>query len=97
MAMNTVSTEYRADYARKLLIASLERINKIRKDSWELREIFGLDIPDEFLDDLSENLVAKLLDDFSPGNVDSLIMAVKTGSVRLHYSKELKEDDQHGQ
>ncbi len=93
MAMNTVSTEYTADYARELLIASLERINKIQKDSWELREIFGLDMPDEFLDDLSEILVAKLLDDFSPGNLDSLIMAVKTGSVQLHYSNGLNEDD----
>jgi len=76
-----------------LLIASLERINKFRKDAWELREIFYLDINDEYLEDIARDLVSKLLDDFSPGNLDSLIMAVKTGSVQLHYSNGLKEDD----
>lgn len=93
MAMNTVSTGYSADYARELLISSLERINKFRKDAWELREIFDLDIKDEYLKDIARDLVSKLLDDFSPGNLDSLIMAVKTGSVQLHYSNGLKEDD----
>ena len=93
MAMNTVSTGYSADYARELLISSLERINKFRKDAWELREIFDLDIKDEYLEDIARDLVSKLLDDFSPGNLDSLIMAVKTGSVQLHYSNGLKEDD----
>ena len=93
MAMNTVSTEYTADYARELLIASLERVNRLRKDTWELKEIFDLDLQDEFLEDLARDIVAKLLDDFSPGNLDSLIMAVKTGSVQLHYSNGLKEDD----
>ena len=93
MAMNTVSTEYTADYARELLIASLERVNRLRKDTWELKEIFDLDLQDEFLEDLARDIVAKLLDDFSPRNLDSLIMAVKTGSVQLHYSNGLKEDD----
>jgi hypothetical protein len=93
MTMNTVSREYTPDYARELLIASLERVNRLRKDTWELKEIFDLDLQDEFLEDLARNIVAKLLDDFSPGNLDSLIMAVKTGSVQLHYSNGLKEDD----
>lgn len=93
MAMNTVSREYSPDYARELLIASLERVNRLRKDTWELKEIFDLDLQDEFLEDLARDIVAKLLDDFSPGNLDSLIMAVKTGSVQLHYSNGLKEDD----
>ena len=93
MTVNTVSREYTPDYARELLIASLERINKFRKDAWELREIFDLDIKDEYLEDIARDLVSKLLDDFSPGNLDSLIMAVKTGSVQLHYSNGLKEDD----
>jgi len=93
MTMNTVSREYTPDYARELLIASLERINKFRKDAWELREIFDLEIPDEYLEGIARDLVSKLLDDFSPGNLDSLIMAVKTGSVQLHYSNGLKEDD----
>ena len=93
MTMNTVSREYTPDYARELLIASLERINRLRKDTWELKEIFDLDLQDEFLEDLARDIVAKLLDDFSPGNLDSLIMAVKTGSVQLHYSNGLKEDD----
>ena len=93
MAINTVSREYSPDYARELLIASLESINKFRKDAWELREIFDLDIKDEYLEDIARDLVSKLLDDFSPGNLDSLIMAVKTGSVQLHYSNGLKEDD----
>ena len=93
MTINTVSREYTQDYARELLIASLERVNRLRKDTWELKEIFDLDLQDEFLEDLARNIVAKLLDDFSPGNLDSLIMAVKTGSVQLHYSNGLKEDD----
>ena len=93
MTVNTVSREYTPDYARELLIASLERINKFRKDAWELREIFDLEIPDEYLEGIARDLVSKLLDDFSPGNLDSLIMAVKTGSVQLHYSNGLKEDD----
>ena len=93
MTINTVSREYSPDYARELLIASLERINKFRKDAWELREIFDLEIPDEYLEGIARDLVSKLLDDFSPGNLDSLIMAVKTGSVQLHYSNGLKEDD----
>ena len=93
MTMNTVSREYTPDYARELLIASLERVNRLRKDTWELKEIFDLDLQDEFLEDLARDIVAKLLDDFSPGNLDSLIMAVKTGSVQLHYSNGLKEDD----
>ncbi len=92
MTMNTVSREYTPDYARELLIASLERINKIRKDSWELREIFNLDITDEYLEDMARVLVSKLLDDFSPVNVDSLIMAVKAGTLNLHYSNEGKGD-----
>ena len=86
MAMNTVSTEYTADYARELLIASLERINKFRKDAWELREIFDLDIKDEYLEDIARDLVSKLLDDFSPENLDSLISEIKSGRLRLHYS-----------
>ena len=93
MTINTVSREYSPDYARELLIASLERINKFRKDAWELREIFDLDIKDEYLEDIARDPVSKLPDDFSPGNLDSLIMAVKTGSVQLHYSNGLKEDD----
>ena len=93
MTMNTVSREYTPDYARELLIASLERVNRLRKDTWELKEIFDLDLQDEFLEDLARDIVAKLLDDFSPRNLDSLIMAVKTGSVQLHYSNGLKEDD----
>jgi hypothetical protein len=86
MAMNTVSTEYTADYARELLISSLERINKFRKDAWELREIFDLDIKDEYLEDIARDLVSKLLDDFSPENLDSLISEIKSGRLRLHYS-----------
>lgn len=93
MAMNTVSREYTPDYAKDLLMASLERVNKFRKDAWELREIFGLEIDDEYLEDIARDLVSKLFDDFSPGNVDSLIMAVKTGNVQLHYSKGLRGDD----
>jgi hypothetical protein len=93
MTINTVSREYTQDYARELLIASLERVNRLRKDTWELKEIFDLDLQDEFLEDLARDIVAKLLDDFSPRNLDSLIMAVKTGSVQLHYSNGLKEDD----
>ena len=93
MTVNTVSREYTPDYARELLIASLERVNRLRKDTWELKEIFDLDLQDEFLEDLARDIVAKLLDDFSPRNLDSLIMAVKTGSVQLHYSNGLKEDD----
>ena len=93
MTVNTVSREYTPDYARELLIASLERVNRLRKDTWELKEIFDLDLQDEFLEDLARDIVAKLLDDFSPRNLDSLIMAVKTGSVQLHYSNGLNEDD----
>ena len=66
MAMNTVSTGYSADYARELLLSSLERINKFRKDAWELREIFTLEISDEYLEEIARDLVSKLLDDFSP-------------------------------
>ena len=93
MTMNTVSREYTPDYARELLIASLERINKFRKDAWELREIFDLEISDEYLEEIAQSLVSKLLDDLSTVNVDSLIRAVKTGTVQLHYSNGLKEDD----
>ena len=93
MAMNTVSGEYTPHYARELLIASLERVNRLRKDTWELKEIFDLDLQDEFLEDLARDIVSKLLDDFSSRNLDSLIRALKTGRVQLHYSRELKEDD----
>ncbi len=86
MAMNTVGTGYSADYARELLLSSLERINKFRKDAWELREIFTLEISDEYLEEIARDLVSKLLDDFSPENPDSLISEIKSGRLRLHYS-----------
>ncbi len=92
MAMNTVSTEYTADYARELLISSLERINKFRKDAWELREIFTLEISDEYLEEIARDLVSKLFDDFSPENLDSLISEIKSGRLHLHYSGAQRRD-----
>jgi hypothetical protein len=97
MAMNTVSREYTSDYARELLLASLERVNRLRKDTWELKEIFGLDIPDEFLEDLVRDIVAKLLDDFSPGNLDSFISEIRSGGLELHHSAILKGEGSHEQ
>jgi hypothetical protein len=97
MAMNTASREYTSDYARELLISSLERINKFRKDAWELREIFTLEIPDGYIEEIARDLVSKLLDDFSPGNIDSLINEIRSGRLQLHYSNTLKGDGSHEQ
>lgn len=77
------SFEYTPDYAEAILLASLERITKLRKDLRELMEIFDLDIRSEYLEDLTRDLVSKLLDDFATGSIETLITAVKRGSVNL--------------
>jgi hypothetical protein len=84
MTANKVhSFEYTPDYAEAILLASLERTTKLRKDLRELREILDLDIRDEYLEDLTRDLVSKLLGDFSPESVETLLNGVRNGKLDL--------------